>query len=665
MSRYSTGIDLGTSNSCIAVLESDNPEVISNSADDPITPSVVSIQEDEIIVGKRARSYLLTSPTNTFVSIKRKMGERYTRKVLGKDYTPENISAIILSYLKGCAEGRLGESLDDLVITVPANFNSVQRQATKDAGEIAGFNVLRVINEPTATALYYGHTNNLSEILVVFDLGGGTFDISVVEAADGLYEVVHSQGDNHLGGDDFNMRIVKWIVQEFGKKTGHDIRRNIEAMRIVHEWAIAAKHGLTDNPEVKLTIEDLYDDCSFEGVLTRDMYTAMCSDLLDRIRSVAKEVAKELSKPKFREAYPNVFENDMAGCSILLVGGETRVPIIRRLVDEIFKGQVYSDGNPDEMVALGAALQAGIIQKKGDIGDIVLVDTTALSLGVEVKGGVFSKMIESNTTIPATRTADYTPVEDYQQAVMVKIYQGESELCEKNVKLGEFEVLLQPPRPRQDATIQVTFHLDADDILHIAAVDRKTQAKQNYTIKGSQNLDRETINRLKKEAAEGRDEDHAKAQKISLRNQLNDFAAEVMNRVSKLSVKDPGNKFVQKTEEYARRLMNALEQDDEKIWEQASKDLEAAWQKLLAAMPAATDTASESSKAPPDRADSPPMDSTPSGDVICSNCGAKLAEGYAFCGKCGMPLKKTNCSSCGTVLVEGFDFCVKCGEKII
>jgi molecular chaperone DnaK len=554
-----------------------------------------------------------------------------------------------------------------VVITVPANFNSVQRQATKDAGEIAGFNVLRVINEPTAAALAYGHEHKLSAILVVFDLGGGTFDISVVEAGDGLYEVFHSVGDNHLGGDDFNLRIVNWIVQEFQRQTGQDIRRDIPALSLVHEWAVAAKHSLTKAPEVRIKIDNLYKGKDFDSVLSRTMFESMCRELFDRLCSITRTVNEELSKPKYRDAHPGVFENQMEGCDILLVGGETRVPAVRQLVQEIFKGTIHTDVNPDEVVAMGAAVQAGIIHKKGNVQQIVLVDTTALSLGTEVQGGVFSKLIEANTAIPCTRTGEYTPVQDLQPAVLVKIYQGESELCEKNVKLGEFEFLLQPPRRRAEATIQLTFHLDANDILHVSAVDKKTGAKQNMTIKDSQNLDRATVERLRREAQQSQQEDRGKARKIQRRHQLSAYVTDVLERIRTVMAKDPQNKFVKKTEEYAQRLQRALASGDDATVDQATRDLEAAWQKLLAALPtvAAEPSTSTPAECPPQQGSSVPSTKADGVDTVnCAHCGARVPPGFAFCGKCGMPLKKDACSQCGAAMVDGFSFCGKCGAKV-
>jgi molecular chaperone DnaK len=656
--RLSVGIDLGTTNSCIAFLQDGRPVVVPNDLGEAITPSVVSIQPDGVIVGRKARRFLLTQPTNTFVSIKRRMGERYSRTVLGKEYTPESISALILSQLKRDAEKHLGVALVETVITVPAHFNSVQRQATKDAGEIAGFNVMRVINEPTAAALAYGHENDLSAVLVVFDLGGGTFDVSVVEAGNGVYEVIHSAGDNHLGGDDFNLRIVNWIVQEFQARSGLDVRRDVQAMSLIHEWAIATKHALTTAPEARVKIDNLFRGQTFDAVLTRTHFEALCRDLFDRLRSICTAVVEHLNQPKYRSSYPGVFEGQLSGCDVLLVGGETRVPAVRALAGAVFRGRIRGDVNPDQVVAQGAALQAGIILKSGDVKDVLLVDTTALSLGTEVQGGIFSRIIDANTKIPCTQSRDYSPVVDNQTAVMVGIYQGESELAERNTKLGEFEFLLQPPRPKQDATIQLTFHLDANDILHVSAADKKTGATQSVTIRDSQNLDRATVERLKRQAEEHRSSDRQRIERIQRRQRLDSLIDEVQERVRVVLARDPSNKFASRVADYATRLAHALRGNDEAAIDRAAEDLEAAWQKLLSALPAEQHDPPTAQAVPETR---PPA----AGEMVsCGNCRGQVPAGYAFCIRCGTPLKKDCCGGCGAALVEGAAFCGKCGKKV-
>jgi len=562
--KISAGIDLGTTNSCLAILQGDRPVVFANDLDEPTTPSVVSIQPDRVIIGKPARKFLLSDPVGTFASMKRKMGQQYRRNVQGKEYSPEMISALILRHLKECGERRLGSSLDDVVITVPAHFDSRQRQATRDAGQIAGFNVLRVLNEPTAAALAYGHMNQLSAFLVVFDLGGGTFDLSVVEAGDGVFEVIYSAGDNHLGGDDFNLRIANWIVEQFQQHTGLDIRRDIPALSLVHEWAISAKHALSKASEARVRIDGLYQDRGFDAVLSRALLESLCTDLFERLRVICRKVIDELQATRYRQEYGNVFANRLEQCNILLVGGETRVPAIQQLVWQAFKGKVLSDADPDEVVAQGAALQAGIIHQKGEIKDVILLDRTAFPLGIQLVGGFFSPVIEGHTRIPCSRSETYFPVADYAPSVLIEVYQGEHERCLDNVKLAEFEFPLDPPRLRQEAALEVTFQLDVDDILHVSAVDKATGAQQGVIIRGSQNLDQVEVENLRRETSE------------------------------RHSFEGPAG----------------------------------------------------------------------AGTVACAHCGATLPAGFAFCGKCGMPLKKDTCGRCGAALVEGFQFCGRCGAKV-
>jgi molecular chaperone DnaK len=655
MDRVCAGIDLGTTNSCLAVLQGDRPVVLANDLGEAVTPSVVAVLPEGVLVGKKARSRLLTHPANTFASIKRRMGERHTRNVLGRDYTPESVSALILSHLKSCGEKALGRTIDDVVITVPANFNSVQRQATKDAGEIAGFRVLRVLNEPTAAALAYGHEHPISAVFVVFDLGGGTFDISVVEAGNGVYEVIHSAGDNHLGGDDFNLRIVQWIAREFEKQHGLDFRRDTAALSLVHEWAIAAKHALTNAAEVRVKIDNLFGGKAFDAVLTRTAFEEMCADLFNRLRSIAWKVSEHLLQPRFLQAHPGAFENQLEGCDILLVGGETRVPAVRRLVQTIFKGRFHTDVNPDEVVAMGAALQAGILQQHAPLKKIVLLDSTALSLGTAVSGGIFSRVIEANTRIPCTRTETYVPQVDYQRSVVFGIYQGESDLCSKNIKLGEFEFHLDPPRPIEGAAMMLTFHLDADDILHVSAVDRATGAKQTVTIKDSQNLDRESVERARQEASRSWDDDQAEVRRLQRRADRQHRLRNIVRALDAAEARGVPAADLQRVRDFALPYQRALAAEDDDLLEHAARDLEAAWAQLGEQYPGLGVERGDEEESPPP---------TETGMVNCANCGARLPEGFAFCGKCGVPLKKDACSACGAALVEGFSFCGKCGAKI-
>jgi molecular chaperone DnaK len=501
------GIDLGTTNSVAAVMEGDKPVVIPNRQGDRLTPSAVFLPEGGgVIVGAAAKDRWEQYPDRTFVSIKRRMGTTYRRKVDGRDYAPEEISSMILASLRTDAEQYLGRPATKAVITVPANFNSLERQATKSAGEIAGLDVLRVVNEPTAAALAYGVMNKLSRVVVVFDLGGGTFDISVVLGDENMYEVLYSLGDNRLGGDDLNMQILAFVTEQTKKQFHLDLSQNKDVLRLLRREVILAKHRLTDQEETRIVLREAGVSggkrIDVDVALDRSKLGELVEPSLKRIRSYATRVVEELRDPKYANRYGDVFGHRLEKCDVVLVGGETRVLAVRESLRELFGGRVFSDINPDEVVALGAAVQAGIITRHEHVRDIVLVDSTSLSLGVEVKGGGFSIVVPSNTPIPATRTQEYFTVADNQTEVLVKVFQGESSIASQNKLLGEFTLYGVPPRPAGKSVILATFDLDANDILHVEARDKETAQRAQTTITGSQTLTAEEVARMRREAAE-------------------------------------------------------------------------------------------------------------------------------------------------------------------
>lgn len=530
------GIDLGTTNSCCSYMNGSEPTVIKNSEKSNITPSAVCFKlNGDIIVGQTAKDMLLEDPENVVVSIKRKMGTDIRRNIRGRDYRPEEISALILQKLKKEAEGYIGKEVKYAVITVPANFNSLQRQATKDAGEIAGFKVLRVVNEPTAAALAFGQKKKLGAILVVFDLGGGTFDISVVKLSSGVYEVIYSLGDNDLGGDDFNIRIISKMCEEFKRTHGIDITADREALRRMRLEAIRIKHALTDTNEVKTELKQI---ALVDGVpqdllatFTREIYEEVSGDLIDRIRRICRKVVKELQNEQYVNEHGDVFRNKLAGCDVILVGGETRVPMIRRILKEEFEGRLHSDVNPDEVVSLGAAIQGGILMNNPDLKNILLIDTTSLTLGVQMLGDVYSRIIRANTRIPVERKESYQTVSDFQTAVKVNVYQGESDIASQNRHLGTIEHDGIPPKKAGEANILVTFQLDANDILTVIVRESETGTEKIGKIKGSQNLPREEIERLKREAKEREDENRILLEAYQLRTKAEEIvrsAVEIM-----------------------------------------------------------------------------------------------------------------------------------------
>ncbi len=588
------GIDLGTTNSVVAVIEAGEPTVLDNSEGSRLTPSVVAVTKSgERLVGQVAKRQAVTNPENTVYSIKRLMGRKYddpevqrtlksvpykiaraangdVRVVMGgREYSPPEISAVILQKLKTDAEAKLGERITQAVITVPAYFNDTQRQATKDAGKIAGLEVLRIINEPTAASLAYGLDKKKDETIAVYDLGGGTFDISILQLGEGVFEVKSTNGDTHLGGDDFDQRIIDWLADEFRKEQGIDLRSDRMALQRLKEAAERAKIELSSSMQTEINLPFITADASgpkhMVMTLTRSKLEQLVADLIERTRG---PVIKALEDAAIRASDVN---------EVVLVGGQTRMPAVIELVRKIFGKEPHKGVNPDEVVAVGAAIQAGVL--KGDVKDVLLLDVTPLSLGVETLGGVMTRLIERNTTIPTRKSEVFSTAEDSQPAVEIHVLQGERELARDNKSLGHFRLEGIAPAPRGIPQVEVTFDIDANGILNVSARDKATGREQKITITASSGLSKDEIDRMVRDAEMHAEEDRQRKEEIELRNRADSLAYQ-----AERTLRDTGDKVSAnvrtEVEDRVKAVRDALSGNDISRIRTTADDLERSMQRI-------------------------------------------------------------------------------------